>query len=54
MVRISFLRCVPLLSALAPAILSKLGDALETERWLAGEVIVREGQVSVLQCLVTK
>ena len=54
MVRISFLRCVPLLSALAPGSLAKLGDALETERWLAGEVIVREGQVGVLQGLATK
>ena len=44
---------MPLLSALAPASLAKLGDALETERWLAGEVIVREGQVSDC-CLVTK
>ena len=45
-IQVNFLRCVPLLAHLPPQLLAKLGDALETERWLEGEFIVREGQVS--------
>ncbi|KAK3078940.1 hypothetical protein LTR53_020619, partial [Teratosphaeriaceae sp. CCFEE 6253] len=41
----NFLDSVPLLNPLTPYERSKIADALETTKYSAGEVIIREGDV---------
>ena len=45
MLKVNFLKSVPLLSGLGCVVLAKLGDVLETEVFSAGEHIVREATV---------
>ena len=45
MLKVNFLKSVPLLSGLGGVVLAKLGDVLETEVFSAGEHIVREATV---------
>ena len=45
MLKVNFLKSVPLLSVLGGVVLAKLGDVLETEVFSAGEHIVREATV---------